>query len=263
MSTQSMKAAPAAGPAHDERQRMIEEHLGLVHFVAKRMFSSGTDADLDELISAGTMGLMAAVDHFDTSRGLAFSTYAAPRIRGAILDELRRQDHVPRSVRRRSRDLARAHAELGQALGRDPSQREVADHLGLDADTLFRWESDVDRIHEVSIFDPGPDGDNRRTTLADSLPSEAEESVEDRINGAEEAEILRRAIAGLVEQDRIVLTLYYFEELKLHEIATILGLTESRVSQIRSRALKVLRGTMAPLRDVHLAEKTSRPARKK
>jgi len=233
------------------RERLLTEHLGLVHHVARQVSRTLTvDVDFDELVSAGTMGLMNALDHFDTSRGLAFSTFAAPRIRGSILDELRRQDHVPRSVRRKTREITAARETLMRVLKRAPDDREIAEHLGIDMDTFWRWSGDVEGTVHVPLDDRSSDDrDGRALAPAEFLAGETQQDIEDRLNHGQEAEILRDAILRLKEQERIVLTLYYYEELKLHEIATILELTESRVSQIRSKALSRLRGELAPLRE--------------
>jgi RNA polymerase sigma factor for flagellar operon FliA len=232
------------------REQLLVEHLGLVHHVARQLSRTlAVKADFDELVSAGTIGLMASLDSFEAQRGLAFSTFAAPRIRGAILDELRRQDHVPRSVRRKTRDIARARETLSRVGGRPADDAAVAEHLGVDRETLWRWQADVEGAHHVPL-DRAP-GDRAAGAPApvDVLTDESQEGADERVNREQETSILREAILGLKEQERVVLSLYYFEELKLHEIATILGLTESRVSQIRSAALRTLRTELRPLRE--------------
>ena len=136
MDSESLWSACAAGDT-DARNALLREHLSLVHHVARKLARHlADDADLDELVSAGTMGLMGAAEAFDAGRGLAFSTFAVPRIRGAILDELRKQDHAPRSVRRKTRDMAQAREQLMRSLGREPSSAEIADALGVDRQTL-------------------------------------------------------------------------------------------------------------------------------
>jgi RNA polymerase sigma factor for flagellar operon FliA len=234
-----------------ERERILNENLGLVHHVARQVSRTLTvEVEFNELVSAGTMGLMNALDNFDASRGLAFSTFAAPRIRGAILDELRRQDHVPRSMRRKTREIAAARETLMRTLKRSPDDREVAEHMGIDMETFWRWSGDVEGTVHVPLDERsgGDDRDGRALAPAEFLAGETHRDIEDRLNLGQEVDILRDAILRLKEQERIVLTLYYYEELKLHEIATILELTESRVSQVRSKALSRLRGEMAPLR---------------
>jgi len=250
MDQQNLWTRLAAGD-QSARDQLLTEHLGLVHHVARQMSRTlAVKADFDELVSAGTMGLMAALESFDASRGLAFSTFAAPRIRGSILDELRRQDHVPRSIRRKSRDIAAARETLMRVLGRAPEDKETAEHLGVDLDTLWRWKGEIEGAHHVPIDRAPGDRESQAPTPLDLLSADDDgSSVEDKLNHEQEVAILREAILKLKEQERVVLSLYYFEELKLHEIATVLELTESRVSQIRSKALGKLRGELKPLRE--------------
>jgi RNA polymerase sigma factor FliA len=233
------------------RDRLLNEHLGLVHHVARQLSRSlASETDFDELVSAGSIGLMNALESFDASRGLAFSTFAAPRIRGAILDELRRQDHVPRSIRRKSRDIGAAREHLTRTLGHLPEDKAIAAHLGVDLETLWRWQAEVEGIFHLPL-DPTPPAGESPTSMGarDFLADEREHSIEDQINFREEVGHLREALLNLKEQERVVLSLYYLEELKLHEIAAILELTESRISQIRSKAISKLRAQMSPLRE--------------
>lgn len=227
------------------RDLLITENLSLVHHVARQLERKlSNELDHDELVSAGTLGLMAAMSSFDPERGLAFSTFAVPRIRGAILDELRRQDHVPRSVRRKTRDIGAARAALGAKLCREPEDAEVAAALGVDVQTLWKWQSDIEGAIRMPIDRSINDNGEAYSPAIDGLHTDPDEGVDERIGREQEVLLLREAIMRLKEQERTVLALYYFEELKLHEIAGILGLTESRVSQIRSKALSRLRQTI-------------------
>ena len=233
-----------------ERDRLVASHLGLVHHVARQISRRlAVDFDFDELVSAGTIGLINAVDGFDAERGVAFSTFAAPRIRGAILDELRRQDHVPRSIRRKIREISAAREALTGEEGYAPSDQQLADYLNVDLDTLWRWQSEIECSFFVPLDQPMDDDDPRSGTPAQSVAGVTAALIEDDLNHHEEVEVLREAIMGLREQERIVLSLYYFEELKLHEIGAIIELTESRVSQIRTRAVAKLRAQMGRLRE--------------
>jgi RNA polymerase sigma factor for flagellar operon FliA len=230
------------------RAQLLQEHLGLVHYIARQL-SRGPRADieLDELLSAGALGLTAAVDAFDASRGLQFSTFAATRIRGAILDELRRQDHVPRSVRRKTREIRAAADAIGTDDGA-PNDAALAERLGVDVTTLRRWQLDVEAISTVSLDGhAGPD-DEGRPTHAELLAGSTDEDIEEDVAHREEVNALTRLLTGLKEQERTVLMLYYYEDLKLHEIAVALGVSESRVSQIRTKALAKLRTHMHPMR---------------
>ena len=231
------------------RQDILASHLGLVYHVARQIArSSAVDAEVDELVSAGTLGLMEAYENFDASRGLAFSTFAAPRIRGAMLDELRRQDRVPRAIRRRSRQLSGVSESLSRTLGREPKPSELARGLGIDLDTYFKWQAEGASTHQVSLDRAADDAEQPRLSvefLAGSLGTE----IDDEMTLVQETERLRDAILELGEQERTVLSLHYFEELRLCEVARILGVSESRVSQIRAKAITRLRGKLGGLRE--------------
>ena len=227
------------------RDSLIAEHLSLVHHVARQLGSKlSNEVNHDELVSAGTLGLMSAMSAFDPERGLAFSTFAVPRIRGAILDELRRQDHVPRSVRRKTRSIGAARSALAAKLCRLPKDSEVAEALGVELKTLWKWESDVEGAIRVPMDRSTNEHGEMQSSPADFLHTDPDEAVDEQLGREEEASLLREAIMKLKEQERTVLALYYFEELKLQQIAEILGLTESRLSQIRTKALSRLRETM-------------------
>jgi RNA polymerase sigma factor for flagellar operon FliA len=247
MNEQSLWTAFAGGD-QDARSALLTKHLSLVHHVARQLSRTlAAQASVDELVSSGTLGLMNAVDSFDVSSGLAFSTFAVPRVRGAILDDLRRQDHVPRSVRRKTRDIAHARESLMRELGRSPEDRELAEALSVDCETLWRWQSDLERVVHVSLDRSAPDREGTSAAPAELLADD-QVAADDRLAQEQEVELLRDAILELKDQERTVLSLCYFEDLKLREIATIVGLTESRVSQIRSKALLRLRQKLAPMR---------------
>ncbi len=234
----------------DARDRLLEQHLPLVRFVARRMWKRiRKRMDLDDLVSAGTIGLVNAVENFEPERGLAFSTFATPRIRGAILDHLRKWDYVPRSVRRKQRALREAEETLTHRMGREPTRLEVAEELDLDLDTVCRWESDASDAVRVALDAPLP-GEGKQVTSAEIIPGESGEAYADDITHDEEAEALKEAMATLSERERTILSLYYYEGLKMREIGEVLGITESRVSQIRSGILKTLRGQIGHLREI-------------
>lgn len=237
--------------AERERELMLAENLPLVHFIARQLARTlSGNAEIDDLVSAGTIGLINAVDNFDASRGLAFSTFATPRIRGAILDDLRRQDHVSRTVRRKQRSLQHAAHALHTQLEREPSEAELAQELGVDIDTVFRWRADAEESVQISIHRPLQGEEGESATMGDVLPGTEGDEVEDRLTRDEEIELMKEYIRELSDREQMVLALYYFEGLKLHEIATVLELTESRVSQIRTRSLQRLRSRMSPLREL-------------
>ncbi|MBK5186834.1 MAG: FliA/WhiG family RNA polymerase sigma factor [Gemmatimonadaceae bacterium] len=232
------------------RAELLAEHISLVHHVSRQIHRRvSSDVELDELISAGTMGLIEALDRFEPTRGLAFSTFAVPRVRGAILDELRRIDHVPSSMRRRTRTLTAARESLRHELGREPVGEEVAEALGVGLPALWKLEAEAEGTMRVTLDGMGSeDGDD--TPHAQAMSAEDNNSVEERITLDQETAILRETILRLSQQERTVLTLYYFEELKLHEIAAVLEVTESRVSQIRQKAVVKLRAELSSLRSL-------------
>lgn len=231
------------------RQALLERHLGLVHHVALGVLRKAPpNAELDDLVSAGTIGLMEAVDKFEPAYGLAFSTFAQPRIRGAILDDLRRRDHVSRSQRKRMRDIGRARARLAGELGRDPQARELAEELEVPVDTFWKWDRVLQGAATVSLDQPIDRAEGRDMSPMDVVADDEAEMPDEQLARAEEIRILKDRILELPEREREILSLYYFEELKLREIAEIYDVTESRISQIRSQAVKRLRGSMAGLR---------------
>ena len=245
--SQNLWDALAAGDS-TARDSLLTENLSLVHHVARQLGRRLSDkVDHDELVSAGILGLMSAMSAFDPGRGLAFSTFAVPRIRGAILDELRRQDHVPRSVRRKTRDIETARHSLAARLCRAPDDDELAAELGVSLATLWKWQSDVESAVRLPLDrPPRTRGETSPSSLLDTLHTEPSDAVDEQIGRDEEIALLRRAILDLREQERTVLGLYYFEGLKIHEIAQMLGVTDSRVSQVRSKALSRLRTLVGP-----------------
>jgi len=226
----------------EARSQLLVRHLGLVHHVAREVSRRIPSVELGELVSAGALGLMKALDSFDLSRGLAFSTYAVLRIRGAILDDLRSRDSTPRSVRVKRRRIEAIAAALESRLGRAPAPHEVAAHLGIDITTYWKWKDAVGVYAEAET----PPSHSRRfsrdaETHADpSIASPTQKLVE-----TEHVTHLRQLISRLPEQQRRVLALYYYEELNLRQVGEVLQVSESRVSQIRSQALKRLRQELA------------------
>lgn len=231
------------------REALLERHLGLVHHVALGILRKAPpNAELDDLVSAGTIGLLEAVDNFEPAYGLAFSTFAQPRIRGAILDDLRRRDHVSRSQRKRMRDIGQARERLASELGRDPDSRELAGALDVPVDTYWKWDRTLQRAAKISLDQPIDGAEGRDMRPMEVVADDEAEMPDEMVARTEEVEILRDRILELPKREREVLSLYYFEELKLREIADISGVTESRISQIRSQAVKRLRKSMAGLR---------------
>jgi RNA polymerase sigma factor for flagellar operon FliA len=232
------------------RTQLLDRYLGLVHHVARQVAARVSDVvEVDDLVSAGTLGLVQSLESFDLSRGLAFSTYAMRRIRGSILDELRSRDWVPRSVRAKGRQMAAVVSQLEGALGRSPEPKEVASALSLDLETYWRWREEVDGAVLVSL-DGSMSVDHAEAASLEETLQDVSAAVPGEALGHEETvATLRHAIGMLPPKERTVLALYYYEELNLRQIAEVLHVTESRVSQIRTQALKRLRQRLAPTRE--------------
>lgn len=219
----------------------IDAHLPLVHFVARSLEATFAPSfEYDELVSAGTLGLLGAAKTFDPTKGFAFSTCAAPRIRGAILDEVRRCDTASRMMRRRARMVTQAKDILKARQGRSPRDAEVARVLDIPLSEYHRWRFTLGHAWTDSIdaYEGADDAEraNKRRQL---------HAPEHNPLAQLEAADLRRTVGALPKQQREVIQLYYFEGLTLWQIGELLGVSESRVSQVRQRALCALRVTLA------------------
>jgi RNA polymerase sigma factor for flagellar operon FliA len=231
------------------RRQLLELYIGLVHHVAREISRRTKAVELDDLVSAGTFGLIRALHSFDLSRGLAFSTYAVRRIRGAILDDLRSQDWAPRRVRVKARRLQVATTALECRLGRPPRPEEVAAQLEIDVSTYWRWRDDTASRTLVSYeVESGSDVGGTRA-LQEMLEDRSASTPPEELGRQEDVKMLRDAIIRLPEKERTVMALYYYEELNQRQIAEVMHLTESRVSQIRAQALKRLRSRLAAAGD--------------
>jgi len=223
------------------REWLVVHYASLIKFVAGRLAAGlPKRVDTGDLIQAGVFGLMNAIDRFDPNNGAKFETYAIPRIRGAILDSLRQLDWVPRSVRSRSRDIEGAISALEHELGRAPTDDEIAAKLGIDVAELEKWLADV-AAGAVGPLDH---------VVADSTPTATHSDMHlstnpDAVIEADEVRrVMRQEIKKLPERERTVLVLYYDENLTLGEIGEVLGVTESRVSQIHTKAVLQLRSRL-------------------
>jgi len=215
-----------------DRDQLILDHVPLLRHIAGRMsFDMPGSVEREDLVGYGMVGLIGAADSFDASRGLKFSTYAYTKIRGSILDELRRLDFLPRGRREKVRDLDRTIQELEQSLGERPTPERVAEALGLTVDEVSEIMLSARSACETSI-DEGP-SEQLAAMLSDPVCDDPSSSVE----WIEMKALLMQAIIDLPEQDQTVINLYYAEDLLLREISEVLGVTESRVSQIHSRAI--------------------------
>jgi RNA polymerase sigma factor for flagellar operon FliA len=229
------------------RDRLILTYAPLVKYVAGRL-GSGLPAHVDEgdLVSYGLLGLIGAIERFDPDRDIKFETYAISRIKGAIIDELRALDWVPRSVRARARDIERAIGELESKLGRAPTDEEIAGKIGITVDELEESLTDISRSSIAALDElwtmSGEGGD--QVSLLDTLEDTDGPNPQDALAQTELREALGEAIARLPEREKLVVTLYYYEELTLREIGEVLGVTESRVSQLHTKAILRLKARL-------------------
>jgi RNA polymerase sigma factor FliA len=237
----------------DARDRLIVHYSPLVKYVAGRV-SAGLPHSIEQadLVSYGIFGLIDAIEKFDTSRNIKFETYAITRIKGSIIDELRSIDWVPRSVRAKARSVERAYAKLEAELLRTPSDAEVAEELGIRDDELQQIFNQISFVGLVALDEVLSSGSGERgetTTLVDTIPDRGEGPVA-AFEVEEMKQLLASAINRLGDREKIVLTLYYYESLTLAQIGEVLGVTESRVCQIHTKAVLQLRSRLSsPLRD--------------
>ncbi|MBQ9371732.1 MAG: FliA/WhiG family RNA polymerase sigma factor [Thermoguttaceae bacterium] len=215
------------------RNALIEQYLPLVRYHAERVWSRLPDeVDLDDLVSSGIFGLMDAIDAYDPERGVKFETYCVPRIRGAMLDELRSMDWVPRLVRSRARKLSEANKELSNKLGRLPTQEELASHLKMDKSELARVMTDANAVNLVSLNKKWFETDGSKDVSEIDLVED--ERSEDPTSRMQKADIIRMVTKGLSRNERMIIILYYYEEMTMKEVGATLDLSESRVSQMHS-----------------------------
>lgn len=220
-------------PSVERRNRLVLQFSPLVKYVAGRLRTRLPETvEYADLVSDGIFGLMEAIERFDPDRGLSFQTFAVPRIRGSMVDALRSLDWVPRSVRDKVRLVEEAQRDLEAALVRVPEDAEVAAHLGMSVDALRAVYAKAATSSVSALED---------LDLADELAPQGTHAVEEDASRA----ALLRAVGELPERDQVIIALYYFEGLTLSEIGYVLGVTESRVSQLHSRATMVLRTKLA------------------
>jgi RNA polymerase sigma factor for flagellar operon FliA len=230
------------------RDRLILTYAPLVKYVAGRI-GSGLPAHVDEgdLVSYGLLGLIGAIERFDPGRDIKFETYAMARIKGAIIDELRALDWVPRSVRSRAREIERAITELEARLGRAPTDDEIATKVGITTEELEDSLTAISRSSIAALDElwtvSGEGGD--QVSLLDTIEDTDGPDPQLELTQTETREALGEAIARLPEREKLVVTLYYYEELTLREIGEVLGVTESRVSQLHTKAILRLKAHLA------------------
>jgi RNA polymerase sigma factor FliA len=231
----------------EARERLILHYAPLVKYVASRV-AVGLPASVDQadLVSYGMFGLIDALSKFEPGRGNKFETYAIPRIKGAIIDELRAMDWVPRSVRFKAREIDKAQTDLESMLKRQPSEAELAERLGITRRELHDVVTQISFVSVLALDEMVSVGADRgeQVSLLDTLADNGLDPTSG-VEGQETRGLLAAAINSLSEREKIVVTLYYFEGLTLAEIGDILGVTESRVCQIHTKAVGGLRGQLS------------------
>ncbi len=227
----------------DLRNRLVEQYLPLVKFNGERIWARLPDGvDLDDLISAGVFGLMDAIDAFDLSRGVKFETYCVPRIRGAMLDELRTMDWVPRLVRSKASKLNEANRQLETKLGRQPTEAELAEQLQISVAELDRMITEASAVSLISL--------NKKWYETDSYKDVREIDIledkkgEDPTRRIQKTDLMRLVTKGLNRNERLIIILYYYEALTMKEIGATLDLSESRVSQMHTSIVERLQSQL-------------------
>ncbi len=224
------------------REKIILEYAPLVKVVAGRLsMYLGYSVEYDDMVSYGVFGLIDAIDKYDIGKEVKFETYASLRIRGAILDQIRKMDWIPRTIRQRQKQIDAAMKEIEQSKGRAASDEEIAEKLGLTDDEFLDWQSQMKITNVVSLneyVEQGSDiASDKNTTGGFDAPEEV-------IEKGELKEVLAEALELLTEKEKKVVLLYYYEELTLKEISRVLEVTESRVSQLHTRALQKMKTKM-------------------
>jgi len=237
------KSYKADSSQKELRNRLIERYLPLVKYNGERIWARLPEGvELDDLISAGVFGLMDAIDAFDLERGVKFETYCVPRIRGAMLDELRTMDWVPRLVRSKASKLGEATKTLETRLGRQPTEIELAEHMGLSVQELEKMILEANAVGLISL--------NKKWYETDSYKDVREIDIledkkgEDPTRRVHKNDLMRLVTKGLNRNERLIIILYYYEELTMKEIGATLDLSESRVSQMHSSIVQRLQGQL-------------------
>jgi RNA polymerase sigma factor FliA len=233
----------------EARSKLIEMYLPLVRVTAERMHGKlPSHVEVDELIQAGVFGLMDAIDGFDTERGVKFEVYAKQRIAGAILDDLRNQDFAPRLVRTHSHRMDRACKDFEAETGKVPEAADIAAKLGIDMEEYDRWMRELNQANIVSLDRASNDYDSDGKELR-QVDTIADQDAVAPTNNLEKRELVELATRGLSRNEKLIVILYYLEELTMKEIGLVLDLSESRVCQIHHRIIYRLKETLERMRE--------------
>ena len=225
------------------RNLLMEHYRDLVRYAAERLHAKLPDkVDVDDLMSAGIFGLMDAIDAFDPERGVKFETYCSPRVKGSILDELRSMDWVPRLVRARAHQLSKATHALEVHLGRKPTEEEIAEELDMNMDDFNRLQKDATAVGQVSLNTKYSDGEGEKDIR--EIDVIQDERSENPVTEAQKRDLKNLLTKGLTRAERLIIVLYYYEEMTMKEIGATLDLSESRVSQMHSSIIARLKAQM-------------------
>lgn len=232
----------ARSNSNELREKLILEYAPLVKVVAGRLsMYLGNNVEYDDLVSYGIFGLIDAIDKFDCTKLVKFETYASLRIRGAILDQIRKMDWIPRTIRQKQKRIDAASKDIEATLGRNATQEEIAEKLGISDDEYTDWQTQMKVTNLVSLdeyMEQGSDVANGKTTSCHfAMPEEVLEENELK-------QVLAQALELLTEKEKKVIELYYYEELTLKEISSILEVSESRISQLHTKALQKMKVKM-------------------
>jgi RNA polymerase sigma factor for flagellar operon FliA len=229
--------------SEDLRNQLMEYYLPLVKYNAERIYAKLPDeVDVDDLMSAGIFGLMDAIDAFDMDRGVKFETYCAPRIRGAILDELRSMDWVPRLVRSRSSQVEQARRSLQMELGRKPTDDEICKKMGVEQEEFAKIRKDAGAVGVVSLSRKWFETDSNKDVREIDVLKDAKQI--NPFKAVQKRDLKELITKGLSRAERLIVILYYYEEMTMKEIGVTLDLSESRVSQMHSAIVERLRFQM-------------------
>ncbi len=252
-SAQQVRAYEATVQQSSEREHLILEHLPQIKYIAQRISTKlPSHVELNDLVSAGVLGLLDAIEKFDPSRGVKFKTYAELRIKGAILDSLRNLDWAPRSLRKKSKDLEKVYKELEQKLGRPATDKEVSDELGISLEEFYELVDQIKGLNLGSFQDlTSQDDDRNGEPLVKYVPDSPQLDPFFLFRKSEIRNILSGAIDTLPKKERLVVSLYYYDELTMKEIGKVLGVNESRVSQLHTKAMLRLRTKLRKVKECH------------
>jgi RNA polymerase sigma factor FliA len=234
---------------NEERDELILEHLPQIKYIAQRIYAKlPSHVELNDLVSAGILGLLDAIEKFDPTRGVKFKTYAELRIKGAILDSLRNLDWAPRSLRKKSKDLERVYRDLEQRLGRPANDKEICEEMEISLEEFYDLLDQIKGLNLGSFQElSGSEEDRNSEPLVKYVPDAPQKDPFYLFHKSEIQKILSTVIDTLPKKERLVVSLYYYDDLTMKEIGKVLGVNESRVSQLHTKAVLKLRTKLRKL----------------